>query len=181
MGYRKATGTRIADAMLTLLQNNAASYWTESGEDDWCMPVTFHRSSVPEMQKEKLQIAKGFVVFGGVDGNVHDRAWEYLKYTITVGVGKSIAINAASREQEVNDCLSLVEQIQDFICWDSQQTLILPAVLDQNSTEIQPSHTARLFLPFENNPVYDAQILRTDGVFLSITSFVYHFEKLRSQ
>lgn len=181
MAYRKATGTRIADALLTLLQNGSAPFWTQSGETDWCMPVTFQRSSVPEMQKEKLQIAKGFVVLGSVEGNEHDRAWEYLRYSVTIGLGKSIAINAASRESDVNDCLSLVEQIQDFVSWDSQQTLVLPAVLDGDGAEIQPAHTARLILPFENSPIYDSQLLRTDGVFLSVTSFVYHFEKLRSE
>jgi hypothetical protein len=72
-----------------------------------------------------------------------------------------------------------MEQIQDFVCWENQQTLTLPAVLDDNSVEISPSHTARLILPFENNPMYDPQLLRTDGVFLSVTNFVYHFEKQR--
>ena len=181
MAYRKAAGTRIADALLDLLQDETAPYWTESGETDWVLPITFQRSSVPEMQKEKLQTAKCFLVLGSLEGNEHDRAWEYLRYTIAVGVARSVGINAANRESDIDDCLSLVEQIQDFVCWDNQQTLILPAVLDGNSAELQPAHTARLIMPFENNPIYDSQILRTDGVFMSVTNFVYHFEKLRSE
>jgi hypothetical protein len=180
MAYRKSVGVRIADAVLTLLENGSAPYWSESDETDWVIPVAFERSAVPEMQKENLQTAKCFVVFGAVEHNEHDRAWEYLKYTISVGVAKSVGINASSREVDVEDCLSLVEQIQDFLSWDSQQTLTLPAVVDGNSVEIQPAHTARLILPWENNPAYDPQVLRTEGVFMGVTNFVYHFEKLRS-
>ena len=179
MGYRKATGTRIADAVLTSLQNVSAPYWSQSGETQWCVPVTFQRSSVPEAQKEKIQVAKCFIMLGGVEGNVHDRAWEYLRYTVAIGVMRSIGVNAATREADIDDCVSLAEQIQDFLCWDSQQSLDLPAVLDGNSNEIQPAHSARLILPFENNPIYDPQLLRTDGIFMSVTNFVYHFEKLR--
>jgi len=179
MGYRKATGTRIAEAVLTLLQNGSAPYWSQSGETQWNSPVTFQRSSVPEAQKEKIQVAKGFVMLGGVEGNIHDRAWEYLRYTIAVGVMRSIGVNAATREADIDDCVSLSEQIQDFLCWDSQQSLDLPAVLDGSSNEIQPAHSARLILPFENNPIYDPQLLRADGIFMSVTNFVYHFEKLR--
>ena len=135
---------------------------------------------MPEAQKEKIQTAKCFVMLGGVEGHVYDRAWEYLRYTVAIGVMRSVGVNAAARESDIDDCVSLVEQIQDFLCWDSQQTLELPAVLDGNLNEIQPSHTARLILPFENNPVYDPQLLRTDGIFMSVTNFVYHFEKMRS-
>lgn len=179
MGYRRAAGTRIAEAVLTSLENVSAPYWTESGETQWVIPVTFQRASVPEAQKEKIQVAKCFVTLGGVEGNVHDRAWEYLRYTVAVGVMRSVGVNAATRESDIDDCVSLTEQIQDFLCWDSQQTLELPAVLDGSSTEIQPAHSARLILPFENNPIYDPQMLRTDGIFMSVTNFVYHFEKLR--
>lgn len=181
MAYRKAVGTRIADAVYTLLGNGSAPYWTQSGETDWVLPVTFVRSSAPEMQKENLLTANCYVVFGAVEHSEHDRAWEYLRYTISVGVAKSVGVNAAGREDDVEDCLSLVEQIQDFLCWDTQQTLTLPAVVDGDSNEIQPAHTARLILPFENNPAYDPQVLRTEGVFLGVTNFVYHFEKLRSE
>jgi len=179
MGYRRAAGTRIASAVVDLLQDGSAPYWSESGETSWVVPVTFQRSSVPEAQKEKIQVAKCFVMLGGLEGKVHDRAWEYLNYTVAIGVMRSIGINAASRETDVDDCVALVEQIQDFLCWDTQQTLELPAVLDGNSNEIQPAHSARLILPFENNPIYDPQMLRTDGIFMSVTNFVYHFEKLR--
>lgn len=181
MAYRKATGTRIADAVHDLLQDGSALYWSQSGETDWTIPVSFVRSSVPEMQKENLLTAKCYVVFGAVEHGENDRAWEYLNYTVSVGVAKSVGVNAAGREDDVSDCLALVEQIQDFLCWDTQQTLTLPAVVDGDSNEIQPAHTARLILPFENNPAYDTQILRTEGVFLGITNFVYHFEKLRAE
>jgi hypothetical protein len=179
MGKRKAVGTRIADALLTLLQNGSAPYWSQSGETSWVLPVTFTRTCVPEMQKEKIQTPKGFVVVGSVEGTEYDRAFEYFDFTIGVGIAKSIGVNSSGRESDVDDCVSLMEQIQDFVCWENQQTLTLPAVLDDNSVEISPSHTARLILPFENNPMYDPQLLRTDGVFLSVTNFVYHFEKQR--
>lgn len=181
MAYRKAVGTRIADAVLDLLENGTAPYWSESGESDWTIPVAFIRSSIPEMQKENLLTAKCYIVFGAVEHNEYDRAWEYLRYTVSVGVAKSVGVNAAGREDDVNDCLALMEQIQDFLCWDSQQTLTLPAVLDGDSNEVQPEHSARLVLPFENNPAYDTQVLRTEGVFLGVTNFVYHFEKMRTE
>ena len=180
MGYRRATGTRIAQALLTLLNNASAPYRTESGETDWVQPVTFQRSSAPEMQKENIRTAVGFVMLAGLEGSEYDRAFEYLRYTVSIGIARSVGINAASRESDIDDCVSLAEQVQDFLCWDTQQTLVLPAVVDGDSTEIQPQHTARLVLPFENNPMYDPQMLRTDGVFLSVTNFVYHFEKQRS-
>lgn len=181
MGYRKSVGTRIADALVTLLNNESAPYWSQSGETDWVIPVSFQRVSVPDMKKENLLQAKCFVVLGALEGAEHDRAWQYLDYTLSVGVAKSVGVNAPGRESDFDDCVSLMEQIQDFICWDTQQSLTLPAIENGNSVEIQPAHSARLILPFENNPMFDAQILRTEGVFLAVTNFVYHFEKLRSE
>jgi hypothetical protein len=181
MVYHKSVGTRIVNAMLTLLENEVAPYWSESGQTDWFMPISFQKTSVPEMQKEKLQTAKCFLMLGGLEGKEHDRAWDYLRYTVAVGVAKSVATGSASRESDFDDCVALTEQIQDFISWDSQQTLTLPAVFDGGSVEIQPENSARLILHFENNPIYDPQILRTEGVYLSVTNFVYHFEKLRTE
>lgn len=183
MGYRRGTSTRIAAALLAMLQDNSALYWTESGETDWCMPITFSRGNLPDFNKNsQLATAKGVIIPSSIEGVEHDRGFtEYLDYTISIGVVRNVGTDAAGRESVLDDLISLVEQIQDFVTWNSQQILALPAVLDNLSAEIQPAHTARLLLPFTASPLFDPVLLRNEGIFLSITNFLYHFEKQRTE
>jgi hypothetical protein len=135
---------------------------------------------MPELDKRELTTAKGVIIPAAIEGTESDRgATEYFDITIAVGISKNVGTQAQGREGEIDDLVSLVEQVQDFISWDSQQVLTLPAVVDGALAEIQPAHTARLLLPFSNSPIFDPQLLRSEGVFLSVTNFIYHFETIR--
>jgi hypothetical protein len=180
MGHRRGASTRIAQALLALLNNGSAPYWAETGDSGWGSTVTFSRGALPELNKQDLATAKGVIIPAAIEGSEYDRgANEYFDITISVGISKNVGVQAQGREGEIDDLVSLVEQVQDFISWDSQQILTLPAVVDGSMVEIQPAHTARLILPFSNNPIFDSQLLRAEGVFLSVTNFTYHFETIR--
>lgn len=181
MGYRRGTSTRIASALLSLLNNGLAPYWSQSGETSWGSTITFSRGALPELSKTDLQTAKGVIIPAAIEGTEADRgANEYFDYTVSIGISKNVGVQASGREAEIDDLVSLVEQVQDFVSWDSQQVLTLPAVLNGSGVEIQPECTARLILPFSNSPIFDGNLLRNEGVFLSVTNFIYHFEKQRT-
>lgn len=168
MAYRRAVETRIALAVLGLL---------ESGTFE--LAATFSRGSLPVFKKELLSETQVVVVPSRKEGGAIDRQREQLRIDIGIAVTKSVGIGATGRELEVEELLGLVEQIQDWISLRENQILTLSAIEDDTEAEIQPAHNARLVPPFINDPIFDPKVLREEGIFLSVSTFTYHFEALR--
>lgn len=168
MAYRRAVETRIALAVLTLL---------ESGSFE--LGATFSRGSLPVFKKELLAETQVVVVPARKEGGAIDRQRDELRVDIGIAVTKSVGIGTTGRETEVEELLGLVEEIQDWISLRANQILTLPAIENGVPAVIQPAHNARLVPPFVNDPIFDAKVLREEGIFLSVSVFTYHFEALR--
>lgn len=176
--HRAATSVRIADAVLAALDDVGAPYWSESGETDWVVPITTSRGTLPDFYKSELMATRVVVVPQGVEGVSHDRRAEQQMYRIGVAVLKSVGADAVGRQAELDQLAALVEQIQDFLTWDSQQILVMPAVMN-GVVELQPEETTRIVLPYTLDPIFDPTTLRNEGVFMSVTNFNYYFGKVR--
>ena len=177
---RQASSVRIAEALKDLLEDAAAPFWTESGETEWVYEglLTFQRGTLPDFKKGSLNAPVVVVLPQGVSGRSSDRYQEQLGYQIGVALLRNVGEDVEGRQDVLDKLTAQVEQLQDFICWNTQQRLTLPAVMD-GLTEIQPAHYARLILPFENEPIFDANMLREESVFLSVTNFTYFFSRQR--
>lgn len=168
--YRKATEVRISTALLAVLQAGTFEY-----------PVTFSRAALPVLKAELLTATKAVVVPARKTGAPLDRARDAYDYDIGIAFAKSVGLQATStREAEIEDLQALVEQVSDFVCQAERHILELPEIEDGSSSVILDSHNARLRAPYQLDPIFDARLLREEGVFFSVPIFTYYFEALRA-
>lgn len=167
--YRKATEVRISTALLALLQAGSFEY-----------PVTFFRAALPILKAELLTSTKAVVVPARKTGEPADRARDVIAFDIGIAFGKTVGLEATStREQEIERLQALVEEVSDYVSLPANQILELPEIEGLGGATVQDSHSARLRSPYQLDPIFDARLLREEGVFFSVPIFTYYFEAIR--
>jgi hypothetical protein len=103
-------------------------------------------------------------------GDEQDRGSELLLYSVTVGVTANIGDPESLYADAAED---LVEEIQELLASEDNQTI------DLTGSGSDLDRYAILELPYENDPIFNVQLLREAGLYQSLTVFTYQIERSR--
>jgi hypothetical protein len=134
--------------------------------------VSARRARLPVIKKDQLSAGSPDVTVSpaSMAGDEQDRGSELLLYSVTVGVTANVGDPESSYADAAED---LVEEIQELLASEDNQTI------DLTGSGSDLDRYAILELPYENDPIYNVQLLREAGLYQSLTVFTYQIERSR--